>query len=91
MDGMATTAGQMFSALRTGRPSSIWRALTRSDLIAEWLMQNDFVAAEGHHFTFRAKPMPGWSSLANCVVLKIDAPRLLCYSWGDGSEPDSGL
>ena len=88
---MATTAGQMFSALRTGRPSSIWRALTRSDLIAEWLMQNDFVAAEGHHFTFRAKPMPGWSSLANCVVLKIDAPRLLCYSWGDGSEPDSGL
>jgi uncharacterized protein YndB with AHSA1/START domain len=69
----------------------IWRALTVPDLVAEWLMENDFVASEGHRFTFRAAPVPGWSGVTNCVVLKVDAPHLLVYSWGDGTESDSGL
>ena len=72
-------------------PEKIWRALTTSHLIAEWLMQYDFAPVEGHRFTFRATPLPGWSGVTNCVVLEIDPPRLLSYSWGDGTESDSGL
>jgi uncharacterized protein YndB with AHSA1/START domain len=72
-------------------PEKIWRALTTSHLIAEWLMLNDFAPVEGHRFTFRATPLPGWSGVTNCVVLEIDPPRLLSYSWGDGTESDSGL
>ena len=45
----------------------------------------------GHKFTFRAKPVAGWSGLTNCVVLEIDEPNRLVYSWGDGSESESGL
>lgn len=69
----------------------IWRALTMPQFVAEWLMQNDFVAEEGHRFTFRATPVPGWSGVTNCVVLKVEPPRLLAYSWGDGTESNSGL
>jgi uncharacterized protein YndB with AHSA1/START domain len=69
----------------------IWRALTSSQLVSEWLMQNDFVAQVGHRFTFRAKPVPGWSGVTNCEVLQVEPPHLLSYSWGDGSESDSGL
>ncbi|WP_246693600.1 SRPBCC domain-containing protein, partial [Mesorhizobium sp. M8A.F.Ca.ET.142.01.1.1] len=69
----------------------VWRALTSPHLVAEWLMENDFEPVEGHRFTFRAKPVPGWSGVVNCVVLKISPLRLLAYSWGDGSESDSGL
>jgi uncharacterized protein YndB with AHSA1/START domain len=69
----------------------IWRALSTPHLVAEWLMENDFAPVEGHRFTFRAKPMAGWSGVTNCVVLKVEAPRLLAYSWGDGSESNSGL
>ena len=29
-------------------PEKIWRALTKSHLIAEWLMKNDFEPVEGH-------------------------------------------
>ncbi len=72
-------------------PEKIWRALTLSPLIAEWLMRNDFEPAVGHRFTFRANPVPGWSGVTNCEVLEIDAPRRLVYSWGDGTESDSGL
>jgi uncharacterized protein YndB with AHSA1/START domain len=72
-------------------PEKVWRALTASQFIAEWLMKNDFEAVEGHRFTFRAKPVPGWSGATNCVVLRVEPPHLLSYSWGDGSESDSGL
>jgi uncharacterized protein YndB with AHSA1/START domain len=72
-------------------PERIWRALTTSHLIAEWLMKNDFEPVEGHRFVFRATPVPGWSGVTNCVVLRIELPRLLSYSWGDGTESDSGL
>jgi uncharacterized protein YndB with AHSA1/START domain len=72
-------------------PEKIWRALTSSHLIAEWLMVNDFEPVEGHRFTFRAQPIPGWSGVTNCVVLKVEPQRLLSYSWGDGTESDSGL
>ncbi len=69
----------------------IWRALSTPHLIAEWLMQNDFAPEEGHRFTFRAKPVPGWSGVTNCVVLTVDPPHVLSYTWGDGTESDSGL
>ena len=72
-------------------PEKIWRALTISQLIAEWLMENDFEVVEGHRFTFRAKPVLGWSGVTNCVVLRVEPPQLLSYAWGDGGESESGL
>ena len=32
----------------------VWRALTESKLLAEWLMANDFSPTAGHRFEFRA-------------------------------------
>jgi uncharacterized protein YndB with AHSA1/START domain len=73
------------------QPQKVWRALTQSALIAEWLMANNFEAKAGHRFQFRAQPVPGWSGVTNCEVLEIDEPHRLVYAWGDGSESDSGL
>ena len=72
-------------------PEKIWRALTSSALIADWLMENDFEPVAGRKFQFRARPMPGWSGVTNCEVVEVDPPRRLAYRWGDGSESDSGL
>jgi uncharacterized protein YndB with AHSA1/START domain len=72
-------------------PEKIWRALTQSPMVAEWLMKNDFKPIVGHKFQFHATPMPGWKGYTNCEVLDVDEPRLLAYSWGDGTESDSGL
>ncbi|MBO9713669.1 SRPBCC domain-containing protein [Sphingomonas sp.] len=57
-------------------PEKIWRALTQPHLIAEWLMNNDFVAEVGHRFDFTAD----WGSVA-CEVLEIEQGRALAYSW----------
>jgi uncharacterized protein YndB with AHSA1/START domain len=67
-------------------PTKVWRALTESELIARWLMPNDFRAEVGHRFQFRAPPMPHWDGIVRCEVLEVDAPRRLRISWVGGSK-----
>jgi uncharacterized protein YndB with AHSA1/START domain len=63
-------------------PGKIWRALTSSPLIEEWLMANDFLPVVGHKFTLRATPVPNWSGIIDCEVLLAEPDSRLSYSWG---------
>ncbi|MBV9991850.1 MAG: SRPBCC domain-containing protein [Alphaproteobacteria bacterium] len=54
----------------------LWRALTQPHLIAEWLMENDFVPAVDHRFRLRGS----WGSV-DCKVLEIEPQKTLAYSW----------
>ena len=60
----------------------VWRALTQTSLIKEWLMDNDFQPAVGHKFQFRSTPMPNWSGIIDSEVLVVDPNKKLSYSWG---------
>ena len=62
-------------------PEKIWRALTQSPLIEEWLMKNDFQPVVGHRFNFRATPMPNWNGVIDCEVLVVEPNSRLSYSW----------
>jgi uncharacterized protein YndB with AHSA1/START domain len=68
----------------------VWRALTHSPLIGEWLMQNDFQPVVGHRFNFRAQPMAGWNGVTDCEVLAVEAPSRLVYSWNASGEQALG-
>jgi uncharacterized protein YndB with AHSA1/START domain len=37
-------------------PEAVWRALTNSAALAEWMQPNDFEPRVGHRFTFRVPP-----------------------------------
>src|ERR1700728_2663746 len=63
-------------------PEKIWRALTQSALIEEWLMKNDFQPVVGHRFSFRAAPAPNGSGVIECEVLVVEPNLRLSYSWG---------
>lgn len=65
-------------------PEKIWRALTETSLLEDWMMQNDFQPVVGRKFTFRAKPMPNWNGVVDCEVQAIDPQRRLSYTWGVG-------
>jgi uncharacterized protein YndB with AHSA1/START domain len=67
-------------------PSKVRRALTESDLLAAWLMENDIRPVVGHRFTFKAQPMPGWDGIVQCEVLEVEPQALLRYSWIGGAE-----
>ncbi len=57
-------------------PEKIWRALTQSHLIEEWLMTNDFKPEEGHRFNLSAD----WGAVA-CEVQTIEPHKTLTYTW----------
>src|ERR1041384_741542 len=70
-------------------PERVWRTLTASELLAKWLMPNDFRPVVGQAFTFRTKPMGDWDGVVHCEVLDCDPPRLLRYSWRGGSDSNN--
>jgi uncharacterized protein YndB with AHSA1/START domain len=73
-------------------PEKVWRALTESPLLAQWMMDNDFQPAVGRSFQFRTKPKPGWNGIVDCEVLVVDPMQRLSYRWGVGkSEGAAGL
>jgi len=63
-------------------PEKIWRALTQSHLMEEWLMENDFKPIVGHRFTLRRTPKPDVNVVVDCEVLAIEPNRTLSYTWG---------
>jgi uncharacterized protein YndB with AHSA1/START domain len=62
-------------------PEKVWRALTESPLIAQWLMKNDFEPVVGQKFQLRSVPVPNWDGVIDCEVLIVDPLRRLSYSW----------
>ncbi|WP_394824849.1 SRPBCC domain-containing protein [Pendulispora albinea] len=63
----------------------VWSALSDPELLATWLMPNDFVAEIGHEFTFRTDPAPGFDGIVHCKVVDMDPERLMRWSWRGGS------
>lgn len=62
----------------------VWRALTEPELLARWLMPNDFAARVGHRFTFETEPGPGFDGVVRCEVLEVVRPTRLVYTWVGG-------
>ena len=64
-------------------PEKVWRALTEPELIARWLMPNDFKLEIGHRFTFQAFPMPaaGFGGTGHCEVLEFEPEKMLRIAW----------
>lgn len=65
---------------------TVWEYLTNSELMAQWLMKNDFQPILGHEFQFRTggKPNLNFDGIFYCKVLDIDPPKTLSYSWNCG-------
>lgn len=81
----------MTEAIRTDTflafpPEKVWNALTDPELLATWLMPNDFEARVGHRFTFRTDPVPaqGFDGIVQYEVLELVRPERLRISWAGG-------
>ena len=71
-------------------PEKLWRALTESPLLAQWMMKNNFEPVVGKKFQFRADPMPNWDGIVDCEVLVVDPMQRLPYNWGVGGGAAGG-
>ncbi len=68
-------------------PAVVWDYLTQPELIAKWLMANDFKPVVGHTFQFATNPIPSLQLDGKfyCEVLEIEPLKKLSYSWKGGS------
>jgi len=62
-------------------PEKLWRALTETPLITQWLMNNDFEPVVGRKFQFRADPVPNWNGVIDSEVLVVEPLKRLSYRW----------
>ena len=67
-------------------PATVWEYLTKSELMAQWLMKNDFQPIVGLDFQFRTGPIPSldFDGIFYCKVLEIVPLKKLSYSWNSG-------
>lgn len=78
-------------------PVQVWRAITNSATLAEWMFPNDFEPRVGHRFTFRVPPNPkvGFDGLTvRCEVLECEPPSettngRLAFSWSAGGPVEN--
>lgn len=70
----------------------VWKALTESATLAEWMFPNDIEPRLGHRFTFQVPPKPEVNfegMTINCEVLECEPPSRLAFSWVAGGLADS--
>lgn len=70
----------------TSSINTVWNALTDSDTLAKWIMENDFKPIVGHKFQFRTEPNEWWNGIIDGEVLITDAPNRLSYTWESGEK-----
>jgi uncharacterized protein YndB with AHSA1/START domain len=72
-------------------PEVVWEYLTNAELIAQWLMPNDFKPIVGHKFQFYSRPVPeiGFDGNSYCTILEIIPNKKLSYTWQCG--PGNGV
>lgn len=71
----------------------VWRALTDPDLIARWLMPNDFRLEAGRRFAIDSDPIRqgGLGGTRHCEVLAFDDGKMLRIAWTAAHQDMSGL
>jgi len=70
----------------------VWRALTESDVLTAWLMDNDLEDANvAETFEFQGEPVPLlWDGTVQCEILAVEPPERLEISWnGGGMNPET--
>lgn len=65
---------------------TVWEYLTKSELMEQWLMKNNFQPIIGFDFQFRTGPIPSldFDGIFYCKVLEIIPFKKLSYSWKSG-------
>jgi uncharacterized protein YndB with AHSA1/START domain len=67
-------------------PETVWDYLTKPEMMALWLMKNNFHPVVGHEFQFKTDPKPNinFDGIFYCKVLELIPFKKLCYSWNSG-------
>lgn len=66
-------------------PELVWRHLEDPELLAGWLMRNNFRAEPGAEFEFRQKPSGNWDGRIISRLVELEPPRRMAFTWNANS------
>lgn len=61
--------------------ATVWRYLEEPNLLAAWLMRNDFKAETDRSFHFFGPPSGTWDGEVRCKIVSLEAPHKLVFTW----------
>lgn len=70
-----------FERVYPHRIEKVWRALTDTSLLGQWLMETDFAPEVGRSFTMWCKDDQDGTDEYLCEVLECDPPFRMRWSW----------
>jgi len=59
----------------------VWRYFSDANLLAAWLMRNNFSGVIGQEFQFFAQSSTDWTGQLNCRLLEYDPPNRIAFTW----------
>jgi uncharacterized protein YndB with AHSA1/START domain len=62
-------------------PARVWRALTDSREIAEWMYPNDFKPEEGYWFTLHVPTKPDFDGIVRGEIVDCVPEKTLRFTW----------
>ena len=60
---------------------TVWRYLEEPNLLAAWLMRNDFKSEADRSFHFFGPPSGTWDGEVRCKIISLEAPHKLTFTW----------
>ena len=60
---------------------AVWRYFSDANLLAAWLMRNNFSGVVGQEFQFFAQSSTDWNGQLNCKLLEYDPPNRIVFTW----------
>ena len=59
----------------------VWRYFEDPDLLAGWLMRNNFTGKLQEEFQFFAQPSNDWDGTVDCRLVEFRRPTKLAFTW----------
>ena len=72
-------------------PEKVWIALTDSEILGSWFMENDIEPKLDHYFTFRMAPQKGWDGITHCQIMALEPQKHIAYTYRGEATGEKAL
>lgn len=70
---------------------AVWHHLVDPDLLAAWLMRNNFSGQVGAPFEFRTRPTKEWGGVIRCRLVEREPAGKMTFTWDAGGKDGETL
>jgi uncharacterized protein YndB with AHSA1/START domain len=70
---------------------TVWKAITDSDILGRWFMENNFEPVLNREFTFKMAPQKGWDGITHCKVTELEDQHKISFTYRGSASGEKAL